>query len=160
MRALLVSDTHRRDEKLRKLLERAGNIDVLFHMGDSEGNQAFMEELAGCPVYMVKGNCDFDRNLPESLVVDFGGRRFFVTHGHRYYVNSGIELLREASRENNADFAFFGHTHRPLIDREGGITVVNPGSLAQPRPYGSSPTYILMEIDDKKEVHFTLNEFF
>lgn len=158
MKILLVSDTHGKNEGLRELLKRLGKIDALFHMGDSEERKGYIEEMAGCPVYMVKGNCDYGSTLPYKLVVEMGGHKFYITHGDHEGVNYSLEMLKESARMNDADVALFGHTHQPVIDYEGGVTAVNPGSLSQPRPYGSKPTYILMEIDEKKEIHYSINE--
>jgi predicted phosphodiesterase len=37
------------------------------------------------------------------------------------------------------------------------IYAINPGSITQPRQNGRIPSFIIMEIDIKGEVHFTLN---
>lgn len=157
MKIILVSDTHGREEKLKGVLKKTGKPDAVFHMGDSERGQEYMENVVGCPLYMVRGNCDYGISLPEKLVVDMGGHRFYISHGDREWVNSDLIRLRENARMNNADVALFGHTHKAVIDYNEGITAVNPGSLTQPRPWGSDPTYILMEIDDKGELHFSIN---
>ena len=53
----------------------------------------------------------------------------------------------------------FGHTHRPYLSQEEGLTVLNPGSLSFPRQDGRKPTYMLMEIDENGEAHFTPKTF-
>ena len=50
----------------------------------------------------------------------------------------------------------FGHTHKPLIDRDEDVIAINPGSLAYPRQEGYRPTYIVMNIDDEGEATFDL----
>jgi predicted phosphodiesterase len=40
-----------------------------------------------------------------------------------------------------------GHTHVPLIER-GEVTIVNPGSISQPRQEGHIPTYLVMNIEN------------
>ena len=37
MRILIVSDTHRHEENLEIVLQREKNLDMLIHLGDSEG---------------------------------------------------------------------------------------------------------------------------
>lgn len=159
MKILLVSDTHRRLERLEELMGRLGKIDAIFHMGDSEQNPKIIEEMAGCPLYIVAGNCDYNSHLPGQLMVSLGGHNFFITHGHRYGVDFSLENLKQEALRQGADVACFGHTHRPVIEYGEEITVVNPGSLTQPRPYGSDPSYIIMEIDDNNDVHFSLNYY-
>ena len=54
----------------------------------------------------------------------------------------------------------YGHTHRPSINiatEKGGVTTINPGSLAFPRQEGRKPSYIVMEIDRFGKVHFRIN---
>ena len=50
-----------------------------------------------------------------------------------------------------------GHTHRPVIEQERDLTLINPGSLSYPRQEGHVPSYVLMEIDQKGVAHYTLN---
>ena len=38
----------------------------------------------------------------------------------------------------------YGHTHRPVVDTEGKVTAVNPGSLSFPRQEGRRPSYVVM----------------
>ena len=52
-----------------------------------------------------------------------------------------------------ADAAFFGHIHVPVVEKEAGVLLVNPGSLAYPRQRGRRPSYAVMETDGKGEMH-------
>lgn len=62
-RALIVSDTHGREENLERVLAEIGMPDALIHLGDSEGGEDTIPMLVTCPVYMVAGNCDFSQGL-------------------------------------------------------------------------------------------------
>ena len=70
----------------------------------------------------------------------------------------GTERLRDEACSRNVQIAVFGHTHRPLIDNEGNLTLLNPGSLCYPRQMGRKPTYLLMEIDCNHDVHFSVEQ--
>lgn len=50
-----------------------------------------------------------------------------------------------------------GHTHRPYLEQDKGITVLNPGSLSYPRQEGRKPSYMIMDLDRNGEAHFTIN---
>ncbi len=50
----------------------------------------------------------------------------------------------------------FGHTHRPVIQVEDEITLINPGSISYPRQQDGKCTYIIMEISDSGEFTFEL----
>ena len=39
MKVLIISDTHRRDDRLLALIERIKPIDMLIHCGDTEGSE-------------------------------------------------------------------------------------------------------------------------
>lgn len=153
---LIVSDTHGRRQHLEMALEKVGKVDMLFHLGDVEGDEDYIEEIAGCPAYIVAGNNDWFSNLPGEIVVTIGKHRIFMSHGHSYYVSRTRERLKQRAREKRADIAMYGHTHRPDIDLADDVKVINPGSLSHPRQVGREYTYILMEIDENEEVNFSL----
>ena len=50
----------------------------------------------------------------------------------------------------------FGHTHRPVIMPCDDVMLINPGSISYPRQSDKMCTYIMLEIDDNDEFHFTL----
>ena len=48
MKILVVSDTHRKLENLKVILEREQPMDLLIHLGDAEGDEDSIAEMAGC----------------------------------------------------------------------------------------------------------------
>lgn len=40
----------------------------------------------------------------------------------------------------------FGHTHRPYLEQDEEMIVLNPGSLSYPRQPGRQGSYMIMEI--------------
>lgn len=154
MKVLIVSDTHGYDQNFKWVMDREAPIDALIHCGDIEGSEDYFEALADCPVYMVRGNNDFFSELPGELLFELRGHRIFLTHGHIYGVSMGTEHIVDEGLDRKADVVMFGHTHRPLLTQESGITVLNPGSLSFPRQRGRIPTYLVMEIDSKNNLNF------
>lgn len=157
MKVLIVSDTHRRHGNLETVLENVGKMDLLIHLGDAEGEEDYIEEIAGCPVEIIAGNNDFFSNLDKEKVILLGKYKVLLTHGHYYNVTVGVERLKEEARERGIDIAMFGHTHRPYLEIGNELVILNPGSISFPRQEGRKPSYILMEIDDRGEAHFTIN---
>lgn len=160
MKILIVSDTHRRDGGLTQALDKVGKIDMLIHCGDVEGSEAFIRQIAGCPVHMVTGNNDFFSDLPREEEFMIGRYKVWLTHGHNYYVSMETEFIKEEAKARGAQIVMFGHTHKPLIDRGKmplDVMAVNPGSLSYPRQEGRRPSFILMEIDREGIAHFHLN---
>lgn len=149
MKILIVSDTHRKNENYFKLL-RMYTPDLIIHCGDAEGSEYALTEAAGCPVQIVLGNNDFFSYLPKELELDLGGFKVWVTHGHNYYVSMGNETIKREAVARGMDIVLYGHTHKPVVDREGGVIAVNPGSLSYPRQDGRKPSYVIMEAEDGK----------
>lgn len=157
MRILIVSDTHRRDENLLKVLNKVKPIDMLIHCGDAEGSEALIYEKAECDVELVRGNNDFFSDLPREKEFWIGDYRVFLTHGHNYYVSMDNKTIKEEARERCADIVMYGHTHRPVIEYDKDLICLNPGSLSYPRQEGHRPSFILMEIDAGGKAHFHMS---
>lgn len=157
---LVVSDTHGDVEGLKQALKRCGRPDLLIHLGDCEGHvlhggqQNVIERLADCPVEIVKGNNDIGADLPYEKLITIGRHRAFLTHGHRYMLHCGPATLVNAAKSRDADIAMFGHTHVPELFTMNGVTVLNPGSISQPRQYGRRETYCVIEVDDNGDLNF------
>lgn len=157
MKILIVSDTHGHSENLEKVLEQTGPLDHFIHLGDVEGQEDYIEVIADCPVHMVAGNNDFFTDLPREEEFWIGEYHILITHGHYYGVSVGTERLKEEAMLRSIDIVMYGHTHRPEIDIEDQVTVLNPGSLSYPRQIGRKPSYLLMEIDREGEAHYTIH---
>ena len=157
MKILIVSDTHRRHHALETVLEKVKPIDMLIHLGDSEGYEDYIEALADCPVEIVAGNNDFFSRLDREKEIYIGKYKAFLTHGHYYYVSLNKESIIQEARSRGCDIVMFGHTHVPYLHQEDGITALNPGSISYPRQEGRRPSYIIMESDKEGEAHYTIN---
>ena len=152
MKILIVSDTHGRDENLKKVVEMTKPFDCLIHLGDVEGSENYIRRMVPCPVRIVSGNNDFFSDNLREMEVVFGTKKAFMTHGHYYYVSLGPERIIEEGKMRNADIVMFGHTHKPFLEMIDGMIVLNPGSLSYPRQEGRKGSYIIMEIDEDSDV--------
>lgn len=157
MKVLIVSDSHRDNSNIEKVLKKVKPIDMLIHCGDAEGAERYIQQLAECPIYVVAGNNDFFSTLQKELVFNIDKYKVFLTHGHYYYVSMGTERLVEEAKLRGVDIVMYGHTHKPLIDIRDDIVIINPGSISYPRQEGRKPTYIIMETDEYGDAHYTLN---
>ena len=156
MKILLVSDTHRHLGDFFTVLEKVSPVDCILHMGDVEGDEEVIEAVADCPVHFVRGNNDFASGLDRDKELILDGVRVFMTHGHRYGVSASLKYLEEEGRSRGAKVVLFGHTHRPVIEYRDDLVLMNPGSLSYPRQQGRKPSFGILEIDRKKELHFTI----
>lgn len=157
MKILIVSDTHRHDANLVTVIKKVSPIDRLIHLGDAEGSEDYIRQIAECPVNIVSGNNDFFCDLPREEEFMIGKYRVMITHGHYYYVSLDMQEIKRQAVTRGIDIVMFGHTHKPYLEKDGGITILNPGSLSYPRQEGHKPSYIIMDVDRDGETHFTVN---
>ena len=157
MRILIVSDTHGSRRNLDIVLEREKDIDMFLHIGDVENDDIYIQAMLDCPACIVAGNNDFYSGLPREEEFKIGKYRVWMVHGHSYYVSLNTHKLKQAARNRGVDIVMYGHTHRPDIDVEEDLVVVNPGSLAYPRQEGRRATYVIMEIDRTGKAEFNLH---
>ena len=157
MKILVVSDTHRNNANYLKVIERIGALDMVIHCGDVEGSELVISQAADCPVEIVQGNNDFFSRLPKEKEFMIGQYKVWLTHGHNYYIAMNSEMIKREARDREADIVMCGHTHKPVVDIGNDLTLINPGSLSYPRQGNRKPSYILMEIDNAGEAHYTIN---
>ena len=158
MRILIVSDTHGRVQNFEKVVGLV-KPDRVFHLGDYQGQEHLLQKIAGCPLTIVQGNCDFYSDVPEEETVTVGKHRIFLCHGHEYNVRYTTRILAEEAAKRRADAALFGHTHVPeiLYEPVGDqvITLVNPGSISLPRQENRLPSYAVLNEEDG-EIRFSI----
>jgi putative phosphoesterase len=143
---LVISDSHGHISALRAVLNYGKDIapDCAVFLGD--GIQDIDRAAAGfsCVWHKVRGNNDPVYNVPEAAVLDFGGHRFFLCHGHRYSLYRSNDTLIAAARNNGADTVLFGHIHVPSLINEDGLLLINPGSVGRPRS-NAGATFAVIE---------------
>jgi len=132
MKIGIVGDTHGSQTALEKIAEVFRGVELLVHTGDHWQDGVLLEQKTGIPVFTVKGNCDFGER-EEELCFTVKGKKFFLTHGHRYGVKYGLQTLTYRAEELGVDYCIFGHTHQQLIESYQQIVYLNPGSIVWPR---------------------------
>jgi putative phosphoesterase len=149
----VVSDTHGTDgHRLEgRTLTAVREASLVVHAGDFTTGavlDAFESEArANAPdnrFVAVWGNndgTDVRRRLGARAVVNHADVRLVVVHGHEHDGTS-LSLL---GRQEEADLVVVGHSHDPEVDRTGPVTVLNPGSHADPRWY--RPAHAELEPD-------------
>ena len=156
MKVLIVSDTHGYDDNMWTAIHREEPIDMLIHCGDIEHMPAELEKYLHCPVHVVAGNNDFMFKLPEMKRIDLCGHDVLVLHGHHYNIYREQSALFYLAEDNQAEIVMFGHLHVPMVQTEGDITIVNPGSMTYPRQEGGKPSYIVMTVTDEDEPEYEI----
>lgn len=146
----VISDTHRYKWVIEEAVKKMGEVDMIIHLGD---NVQDVEEIAKYfkgKIINVKGNCDFSKSVPVDIIEMIEGKKFLITHGHRYDVKNSLTRLKLKALEVSADVVLFGHSHVSGIAYEDGIWFVNPGSPAVPRDGFFSVALIKIEEGEVK----------
>lgn len=142
----VISDTHRSMRAIQKVVKVVKDADVLIHLGDNVDDVKEISKHYKGEIINVRGNCDFSYNVPSERIVEIGGVKMFITHGHHYNVKYSIDDLLAKASEVGAKIALYGHTHVSAIRYEEGIFIINPGSPALPRDgYESIATIEIQE---------------
>lgn len=146
MKILVFSDSHHTMRYMEMAVEQE-HPDQVIHLGDHNRDAANLGQLYPMlPILSVNGNCDFDISGKDTVVAEFRGFRFFVTHGHRYGVKGSLLRLELAAKEAAADVVLFGHTHCGICEEYNGLWLLNPGSCSS----AGRPSYGIVEIMNGK----------
>lgn len=93
-----------------------------------------------------------DMSVEVQFVIE--GKRFYMVHGapsdhlYKYLVPETPEKTwQEEISGIKADFIVLGHTHIPLVKKIGDTTIINPGSVGQPRDGNPDASYALIDDD-------------
>ena len=114
MRILVISDSHGKNDDVKQVIEQVGEIDMFIHLGDIERGPDYIRGLAGCECHMISGNNDYDINLPDTDSFMIGDKKVFITHGHRFYVGSGVERLRQYALDNGISEITLVHDYQGI----------------------------------------------
>jgi uncharacterized protein len=135
----VIGDTHasptRTGRSLEPVVELFGrlNVGLILHAGDV-GNLSVLQSLERvAPTIAVRGNADpldLIEALPDRVWIEAGSRRVLLLHGH--HGKTALKAARAAASAE-IDLIVFGHSHKPLIDREGRTILFNPGSPTERR---------------------------
>lgn len=142
MKYMFVSDIHGNVDGLEIIINKLKDekADKLVLLGDTAAsiNREDNAQLADIlnkfkdKVEVIRGNCDtieFEELLDfEIFDIDtlYINKKFVtITHGHYY---NSWELP-----SNCGDIFIQGHTHIPMLKKENGKIIANPGSITRPK---------------------------
>jgi len=137
MRLGILADTHDELARARAAVEllRVAGAEALVHCGDL-ASPPIVAACAIRPLYFAFGNHDAD-SVPALRqaaadygavclgwggVVELGGRRVGVAHGHMT-----VDVRRVLA--DRPDYLLSGHSHSPSDVQDGEVRRINPGAL-------------------------------
>jgi uncharacterized protein len=128
----IIADTHGLFDPA--ILRHFKGVNHILHAGDI-GRFSVIEQLrAIAPVTAVSGNVDgYEKSgFPSERIVKLAGRRIAIRH----VLYEGGKLTKEGRaylERERPDICIFGHTHRPMVERQGNTLLINPGSAGPKR---------------------------
>lgn len=155
MKILVMSDTHRDTETMEQVMEYRTDVDAVIHCGDSELRASYFESR---PVYIVRGNCDLDKDFPEEELIELDNEKILIVHGHKHQVKSTLMPLKYRAEEVQASIVCFGHSHLLGAELQNGILYINPGSLHKPRGRKEKSYAIVEKLEHSWHVKFYSSE--
>jgi putative phosphoesterase len=138
LRLAVVADTHSAPHPATTKHVRALSPDAILHAGDI-GDLSVLDELAGiAPVFAVRGNIDVRApSLPDLLTLDIvAGDASLLRILLMHIAVDGPRLRADAgrlARSRDVALVVCGHSHVPLVARDGELSVFNPGSVGPRR---------------------------
>ena len=138
-----MSDTHTSAALVRHLMARLAphleGAEHILHAGDVTTPALLAALRRHAPVTAVAGNMDgpeIRSEVPQETIVTLAGFRFGLTHGWgpaQDLARRVWERFVDAEGQPLVDVIVFGHSHRPLVERRGGVLLLNPGSAVERR---------------------------
>jgi len=133
MKLAIIADSHDNLVNLDRALAICGDADTLIHCGDVSSEETLRHLAAGFSraIHVVAGNTDWgwDDHLPDN-VVHHGDEGDITWQGVAIAFCHHPEPARRLAVSGKYDFVFYGHTHRPWIERLGQCVLANPGTLS------------------------------
>ncbi len=156
-RIAVFSDTHGNSRDIRDAVRHNGPFNMLVHLGDGVGDGESVAAEAGIVFRGVGGNEDHFRlmTMPAEDVFRVGPWTFFAVHGHQMEINPyhpeslwnrHLKEMALWARRKGAHIFLFGHTHKPMLRKEDGIFICNPGD--QYPGSQTPPSFAVIEVGD------------
>lgn len=159
----IISDSHDNVGNLKQALlwMQKNGIGKILHCGDIVHlemlAQAWPEDFLAT-LYCVKGNGDFDHEFErvpkilDEFLVYFGEvgeleiKEIPIAFCHQ------PKLAKELANTGKYQMVFYGHTHKPWIEKIGATFMINPGNLGGQRVEATLAIYDTVEkrLDLKK----------
>ena len=129
MRILVLSDSHGESWELSRAIAAQPGAKYIIHLGDGASDMEGLVRDPGKIVLQVRGNGDFDSDLPYALHGSLGGVGYYACHGHHERVKFTESILLEKAEKFGASLVLYGHTHCAVTNYRDGVWLMNPGSV-------------------------------
>lgn len=136
MKIAIISDIHDNLENLKKCLDlcKSENIDQIICCGDVTNVETlnFLSSHFENTIRLVRGNMEIyeDEELLQFKNIEYYGRvgRFDILGKKIGFCHEPF-LFDKVLELGRCEIVFYGHTHKPWIEKKKGVQFVNPGTL-------------------------------
>ena len=139
---IVFSDSHGQRRNVSSLYGDCFSSDKIVFLGDGLGDLIELFEFEDKTI-KVAGNCDFTLRANKQAVFELEGVKFLAVHGDLFGVKSSLDRLTAFAKQTGVNAVLFGHTHKPIIEKRDGITLINPGTLSN---YGDRETFAFVTV--------------
>tara|TARA_B110001452_G_scaffold89105_1_gene73028 strand:+ start:16778 stop:17464 length:687 start_codon:yes stop_codon:yes gene_type:complete len=150
------------------ILKQLNKFDCIFIAGNHEvmlkdviNNKKKIEDISkkyGKGIEYTLNKCsteeiNFFCNLKISEIIEIDNLNIGLFHGSPFkndeyiYPDADISKLNSLNN-NNYDFIFLGHTHRPFIYNYNNCSIVNVGSVGQNRVEGGISSWVILNTEN------------
>jgi len=157
MRVAILSDSHDNLPNLKRALSFIvkQKIKILLHCGDVCKPETVreLEKNFNGRIYIAMGNVDLGfyhqklkkgRSKKTRIFEDFGKIR---VNNLKIAFCHNPDLARRLSRTKKYDFVFYGHSHKPFLEKTNNCFLANPGNI-EGTFYKS--TFAILDTKEKK----------
>jgi putative phosphoesterase len=117
----------------------------------SGSNVAYLNK---CQAEFAPALLDVLAMAPVSLELDVAGARLLMVHASPWKPFEDYIFPRSPKLPRFAqlpyDYVILGHTHVPMVERVDRVTVINPGSCAQPRDQDRRGSYAILDLERRE----------
>lgn len=138
MKIAIISDTHDNFSNVEKFssFAKKEKIKVIIHCGDVCGNETMkkLKENFKGKIYLVFGNADIKEQILEfknnPKIEIFGAFGEVKIDNLKMAFCHFFNDAKKFCQARKYDFVFYGHTHKPWIEKTENCILANPGNLA------------------------------
>lgn len=154
----------------KKIICIKGNHEnILFKTLKNKKNKNYYSKIYGHSIdinieKLKKNHIVFLKKLKKKLTIKIKNLKIILAHGSPWSVDTYIypnfkNKIKKALMKYGADYIFLGHTHIPMnikINRK--TTIVNPGSVGQPRNKSNNACWAIFDYKNRK-INFRVTKY-
>ncbi len=114
-----------------------------------------------------RSRIEYLQKLPLLIREEIGGKKLYLIHASPRSMFEYIKpetsdeeiqnMINEAMEPVEAEFLVVGHSHIPMNRKLGTLTIINPGSVGQPRDGDSRASCAIFDTENGKVEHLRLD---